>query len=181
MRFLRKNWIHIVVWGLMIVYLFVSPLIEEKYFLHQGKPVALDAVSAVETSQLRYSIDKISEVKTQGEKVYKLNGWSFLPSAQSLTDHDVFIAVTVQGKLVYYPVVAGKRRDVVSAFPEVTFDLLFSGFSCNIAKETISQGSHAIGILYRHKATGETLYQETGYKLVRTPNTLALLLPEGAE
>ena len=165
----------------MIVYLFVSPLIEAKYFLHQGKPVALDTVSAVETGQLRYSFDKISEVKTQGEKVYKINGWSFLPSAQSLEEHEVFIAVTVQGKRVFYPVVAGKRRDVAKAFPEIPFDLLYSGFSSFVAKETITMGSHPVGILYRNKATGETLYQETDYNLVRTPNTLSIVLPEVAE
>ena len=169
-----KGWAGIAVWGLMIVYLFVAPLVEAKFFIEQGKPVTVGEAVAESSELIRYSLDKLSPVWVEGQEVYRLAGWSYLTTAQETSDYKVYLVLRKGGREQVYETTVSKRADVEKAFPDVEIDLLYAGFSAHVALETLRMGEHRIWIMHEDVESGERVYQETNKVIKRTPNTLLL-------
>jgi len=170
----RAIWIHLGFWGLMLVYLLVAPVVEAKFFISEGKPVEVEGAVLENTNLIRHAIDKVSAVWLHGEKVYRVVGWSFLSTATDLSQHEIYLVLDSGSKAYFFPTTPTKRGDIQKAFPDITMDLTYAGFSANIAKETIGRGTYVVGFLYVDKTSGEMTYQESAKMITRTPNTLRL-------
>jgi len=175
MKIKRATWIHIALFATLILYLVIAPLIEVKFFIRQGKPVQLTGAIPEPTDQINHAVDTAKEIFLQGEKIYRVNGWSFLTTATDLADYDIYFILNSPRRDYVYPAAPSGRRDVPRAFPDVKLDLANSGFVVFIARDTLPIGKYRISLLYQHKATGERVYQKTQRLLERTPNQLLLM------
>jgi hypothetical protein len=77
--FFRKFRFHILIWGLMLLYLLTARYIHVKFFLSdsEGKPVENQEVLPPETNQIASAIDNMSFVD---EDLFILKGWVLLRS-----------------------------------------------------------------------------------------------------
>ncbi len=175
MKIKRSTWVHIGLFAIMVGYMFISPVIEVKYFLKQGKPVEWHEPLPESSDLIRSAVDVIKPVSREGESLYRINGWSFLTTATDLADYDIYFVLRSDRNEYLYATTAVGRRDIQKAFPDVTMNLKTSGFVVYIAKETLALGEYEIGFLYRHKISEEVVFQATDGRMLRTPNTLQLI------
>jgi hypothetical protein len=172
MKAKNKTWIHVVLWGIMILYLFIAPPIKDKLTIVEGKPVAMSGVSLESAGIIRDSIDKFNEVKIGKQMLYRVIGWSFIENDVKQTDYDVYLVLNSENHTYFFPTVRGNRDDVEKAFPEIKADLSKSGFTALIAKDTMKNGEYRVGFLYKNKTSGETIYQSTEEHMLKTLNTI---------
>jgi len=170
-----KAWVHVVVWGLMILYLFIAPPIKDKLTIKEGKPVDLGNVTLESSESIRYNIDKISEVKLGKQLLYRVIGWSFIERDVKQTDYDVYLALSSEDHTYFFPTRRGNRGDVEKAFPEIEADLTMSGLTAFIAKDTIKKDEYRVGFLFKHKTSGEMIYQSTDERVVKTFNSIKVV------
>jgi len=174
MKFKNKYWVHIVLWGAMILFLFIAPPIKDKLTIVEGKPVDLGDVSLESAGIIRFNIDKISEVKSGKQMLYRVIGWSFIEEDVKPTNYDVFLVLSSADETYFFPTIRGEREDVEKSFPEFTVDLTQSGFTVFIARELMKNGEYRIGFLHKDNESGETIYQATEQYLVKTLNKINL-------
>lgn len=175
MKLKRSAWIHIALFAGMLLYLVIAPMVEVRYFIRAGKPTQLDGSIPNPTEQINHAVDECKEVLFQGDKFYRVNGWSFLTTANDLAEYDVYFVLNAAHHDYSYLTVPGGRRDVPRAFPDVKLDLSNSGFVVFLSRDALPIGKYRISLLYQHKESGERVYQKTQRMLVRTPNQLLLL------
>ena len=174
MKFKNKYWVHIVLWGAMILFLFIAPPVKDKLTIVEGKPVDLGIVSLESAGIIRFNIDKTSEVKSGRQMLYRVNGWSFIEEDVKQTNFDVFLVLSSAEDTYFFATIRGERDDVEKAFPEFTSDLSKSGFTALIAKELMKNGEYRIGFLHKDTASGEAIYQTSEKYLVKTLNKINL-------
>ncbi len=174
MKIKRSTWIHIALFAAMILYLVIAPMVEVKFFIRQGKPIQLSGALPEPTDLVNHAVDEAKEVVFQGEKIYRVNGWSFLTTATDLADYDIYLVLNSPRRNYFYLTNPVRRRDIPRAFPEVKLDLTNSGFVLFMARDALPVGEYRISLLYQHKESGERVYQKTQRMLVRTPNLLLL-------
>lgn len=172
MKAKSKPWIHLVLWGVMILYLFIAPPIKDRLTIVEGKPVDMGEVSLESQDIIRYTIDKFNEVKSGRQMLYRAIGWSFIEEEVKQTDYDVFFVLSSDQATYFFPTIRGDREDVEKAFPEIVSDLSKSGFTALIARETMKNGEYRVGFLYKNKTSGKTIYQSTEKWMVKTLNKL---------
>ena len=170
----NKRWIHFLLWGLMILYLFIAPVIKDRMTIVIGKPVAVEGALLEETDNIRAMVDRISEAKVEGQWVYRVQGWSYIMDDMDQSNYEVFLAFSSEDNRYFFATTPYKRTDVEAAFPEVEIDLTNSGFNAFIAKPMMTSGNYEIGLLYRNKTSGEFTYYRTDKKLVKTINDIQM-------
>jgi len=175
MKLKRNTWIHIALFAAMLLYLVIAPLIEVRFFIDQGKPVQLTGAIPDPTEQINHAVDECKEVVFQGEKIYRVNGWSFLTTAADLADYEIYLVLNSPRKNYFYLTNPVRRRDIPRAFPDAKLDLTNSGYVLFMARDALPVGEYRISLLYQHKGTGERIYQKTQRMIVRTPNQLLLM------
>ena len=170
----NKRWIHFVLWGLMILYLFIAPVIKDRMTIVIGKPVAVEGALLEETDNIRAMVDRISEAKVDGQWVYRVQGWSYIMNDKDQANYEVFLVFTDENNRYFFATTPYKRSDVEDAFPEIEIDLTNSGFNSFIAKPMMVSGIYEIGLLYRNKTSGEFTYYRTDKMLVKTINDIQM-------
>jgi len=175
MKVKSKAWIHVVLWGLMVLYLFIAPPIKDKLTIKEGKPVDLGNVTLASSESIRYNIDKISEVKLGKQLLYRVIGWSFIKRDVKQTDYDVYLVLSSENHTYFFPTRRGNREDVEKAFPDLAADLSQSGFTAFIAKDTMKKDEYRVGFLFKHKTSGEMVYQSTDERLEKTFNRIKIV------
>jgi hypothetical protein len=169
---IQKNWIHILVWIMMSIYVVTAPDIYTRLILKEGKPVQFDLEIPKPTDQISYSVDRLDFIKGQG--LFNLWGWSFLRGDRNQADYERWIILQSSTKTYFYISESFQRPELQSAFKDIDIDLSHAGFFVHISKYAIEPGTYKIGILFRHKS-GDTLqYVITNKTIVRTPNQIRM-------
>jgi hypothetical protein len=167
-------WVHFLLWGVMVLFLFVAPEVKDRVTIVIGKPVSVEATLPESTDVMRYMVDRLSEVKIDGQRLYRVQGWSFLPDETSQPQYEIYFVLVSDRNRYTFKTTPDKRTDVELAFPEVEADLSKSGYDVLIARETLDVGQYDIGILYLEPNSGETIFQTTDSRLIRTMNKILL-------
>jgi len=170
----NRKWIHFLLWGLMILYLFIAPVIKDRKTIVIGKPVEVEGAQVVQSDRIRSAVNRLSEARVDGQLVYRVQGWSFIVDDMDQTNYDIFLVFSNDKTLYFFETTPKKRSDVEEAYPEVEIDLTNSGFDAFIAKETMANGRYVIGMLYRNKSSGEFTYSHTDRILVKTINDIQM-------
>jgi len=171
----KYTWIHFVLWGLMILYLFIAPAVKDRVTIVQGKPEPLEVAELEVNSQISHSIDKFEQVKINGQMLHRLIGWSFIESDPDQSAYQVYLVCRGEGDTYFYPVLSVERKDVEKAFPDFAGDLSNSGFNVLIARDTMKNGLYTLGFLYVHQQSGEMYYDDTVESLRKSMNDLQLV------
>lgn len=169
----RKS-IHFLLWGLMILYLFIAPVIKDRMTIVIGKPVEVEGAQVVDSDRIRSAVNRLSEARVDGQWVYRVQGWSFITDDMDQTNYDIFLVFSNDKNFYFFETTPKKRSDIEEAYPEVEIDLTNSGFDAFIAKETIANGRYEIGMLYRNKTSGEFAYSRMDRTLVKTINDIQM-------
>lgn len=175
MKHIRKRWIHILIWLLMILYLTISPNIIDQIMITEGKPIQYSVVSLEPSDIIRYSVDRLDSITINGQNIFNIWGWSFITTDKEQANYEIFLVLESNKIKYYFLTKSYERAELQTAFKDVDIVLQNSGFKANIAKETLKSGTYNIGILYRNKISGDTYYQITNAQLLKTPNNLKLL------
>lgn len=171
---LRKQWIHILIWVAMLLYVVMAPAAYARFILRDGKPIYLDLILPHNSDKIMYSVDRLDPIIFHGQSLYDLWGWAFIEDTnQSL--YERYIVLRSEAKTYFFPVVSSNRPDVQSAFSSMHLDILYSGFITYIAKDDIERGSYRVGVLFRHKNSSLSVYYiDTNSNIIRTANQLKL-------
>lgn len=175
-KWVKKNWPHIIIWLLVILNFFLSPVVYSKYMTSQGKPITVsDDVLPSVTDKGKIYIDGLDPILLDGENLYRLWGWAFLTIDKDivLSDYTRYIILESDNKIYKYPVTIVERTGVQEAFKDLNMDLLNSGFYANISEESISLGVYRIYVEFE-KADGVSYLLSSANMIEKTPNSISL-------
>jgi len=170
----NRKWIHVLLWGVMILYLFIAPVIKDKVTIVTGKPVNVAGVTLESSDNIVGMVDRMTEAKVDGQWVYRFQGWSYIKTDMEQANYDVYLVFANEGNQYIYATTPYSRADVEAAFPEVESDLSNSGFDTVVAKELMANGTYDVGLLYKHKTSGAATFQLMDKVLIKTINDIKL-------
>jgi len=174
--FVRKNWIHLLIWALMILFVFFAPGIIDRTTLKYGKPIQVEP-GALNTSDLAKGyVDNLQPIKYKGNYVYYITGWGFaaIDPKFSVDDYTRYLVLQSDSRTYYYSVESAERGDVRDAFPQLQLKSTNLGFNVIIAKQFIEPGKYRLGIIFRQNGTGTEYITWTPQTIVRTKNQISL-------
>jgi hypothetical protein len=175
--FYKKNWIHVLIWGTMFLYLLAAPRLYTQFFLKQGKPLRVEESIPPEEERIELSVDDLDETIVEKEEVYRLWGWAFSTAdpKKSPDQYEREIVLTSDNKMYIFPTDTVERQGVQDTFQDLSMDLLSSGYSTLIAKDVLPIGEYRVGIIFRDPSTRqEYYYDKPKVILKRSPNGLSL-------
>lgn len=170
----QKKWIHIFIWIMMLIYVATAPTIYTRFILNEGKPAPVNENLPQPTDQISYSVDRLDFIKGQG--LYNLWGWSFFRGDPDQAAYERWIVLQSDAQTYYYLSESFKRPELQSAFEDVNIDLTNAGYSAHISKYAIKPGTYKIGLLFKHKTSGELYFVVTNKLIIRTPNQIRMEL-----
>jgi hypothetical protein len=171
---LKKVWFHILVWALMLAYMIVAPDLYVRFVLNNGKPIQFSEELPAVTDQISFSVDILDPIVLDRQDLYDLWGWAFLQGEPEQSQYERFIVLQSDTNIYFFPTQSSERPDVQEAFPDLTINVLNSGFSTFISKDVVRLGSYQIGIVFRHQSSNAIYYVVTNKMIVRTANQLQL-------
>ena len=173
---LRKYWLHIFLWAVMLVYFVFGTDLVTFAFTKTGKPIETDGVIPIESDRITFVVEDLETYIKDGKSLYNLYGWAFiLPEKGQGTDSYQREIVLASVKKIYFFQVESEYRNPgpQSLFAEADVDLNTLGFNTLIAEDSIQPGKYRIGIIFRNPSTGLAYYwDKPAHYLVKTPNTL---------
>ena len=169
-----RVWVHFLLWGVMVLFLFAAPEIKDRLTIVKGKPVAIEPGNQQSEGQIRYAIDKFDQVKIDNQMLYRAIGWSFIESDPDQAKYEVYLVCRNDHQSYHFLTIPGDRADVESAFPDFAGDLSKSGFNVLIAKDTMKNGTYEVGFLYVDTQSGAAYYTPATAVLHKSFNDIQL-------
>jgi len=171
-----KYRIHILLWGMMILYLIIAPIVYGKFIVDEGKPIEFNVSTTIESPNIKCAIEKFQPITINNDDFYHLWGWSFFDDNIVPTDYDRFILLESEDKRFYFATHASDRPDVENAY-QVTSRAIIdeAGFFTYVSKSALPIGMYHIKIIYQHRVSKEAYEVDTGDIVKRTGNQLLLI------
>lgn len=179
-KFIARNWMHELLWLLMISYFIFAPTLYAKYYLKKGAPIQSEYSLTnfpQETKNAKYAIsDEFNAIVTSGGRYYKLSGWSFIVEDMSAnqSDYERTLVLKSDTSIYFFSVTTTTIKSVQDTFPNINMDLTRTGFNTFIARDLIAPGKYRIMFIFKHKTSGESFIKATSEFVIRTPNRLIL-------
>jgi hypothetical protein len=175
-KFLRKYWIHLLIWVAVLFYFFFAPNLAVLLLTKNGKPLQTNAVIPAESNRITYEISDFEPYIKDGENLYNLFGWVLIaPEKGQSKDSFTRELILVSGERNYvFPITPGYRNpSLPDKLAGVDIDLNTLGFNALIAEDTIKPGKYRIGFIFKDSSGGSAFYwDKPASYLVKTPNTL---------
>lgn len=174
-KILSKNWIHIVTWGMMILYFIVAPGVNARFFTQEGKSIQVNAQLPVEVNESKSFVDRI-EVYDEQNGIYQLLGWAFLTIDKNIpsSDYERLVVLRTLDKNSVFEAGTFRRIDVQLAYNDLGMDVANSGFSALIDSNLLKPGLFRVGIIFKHILDDSAFYTDTDFCIKRTPNKFIL-------
>jgi len=174
-KFLHNAWPYLLIWGVMGLYLIVAPGVYNHFFVHEGKPVQVNANLPAKVNESQSFVDRL-DVNNEEGGIYQLFGWAFLTVDKKIPASAYqrqVVLLTEKGNSVF-AAAAFRRTDVQIAYKNLGMDVNLSGISALINSNTLKPGIYRIGYIYKNIKSGNTYYIDTGRCLQRTANKFSL-------
>jgi hypothetical protein len=177
-KILRTIWLHLVIWGLMALYLFVAPGIYDHLFVIEGNPIQANVKLPATFSGSKSSVDALV-IYNELDGVYQVMGWAFPTTDKSilLGDYERQVVLATPTRNYIFALETVERTDVQVHFNDLGTDLTDSGFSAFIASHALAPGAYSLGLIFKNILIGTTYYIDTGRCVARTPNDFVLKNP----
>jgi len=178
LTFFRKNWIHVIIWAGMIIYLVFAQDLYLHFFLRNGKPILVNAELPAVTNKIKLHIDTFQPTVYGGQYLYSMVGWAFSTTdpTMRLEDYERQLVLVSDEKNYIYPINTYPRPDVQKAYQSLGMELTNAGFSTWISQDAIQPGIYHIGVVFHDPQKGSTFYASTNKYLIRTPNQIQISL-----
>jgi hypothetical protein len=174
-KYLHKRWLHLLIWGAMVLYFILAPEIYDRYFVQEGKPIWVDAKLPTQVYGYQTHMDRVEIIDDQNG-IHQLFGWAFLTFSKSIPAEDYerrVVLLSPKGNYIFTAATL-QRIDVQLAYNDLDMDLEKSGFSALIDRNAIKSGLYRLGIIFKRKSNDLTYYVDTDYCVSRTPNQLIM-------
>ncbi len=170
LEFLLKAWPHGLFFSLIFLFIFVAPVIHDEYFVNQGKPIAMNIELPPETNSIQFALDGLEIFNSQD--VYNLTGWAFLTVNKRYASGEYERLLVLQSLYANYVFQADttKRIDIQTVFQDLGMDVIMSGLSALIFKDSVPQGTYSLGLIFKNKSDGSAYYVDLNQCVTRTPN-----------
>lgn len=172
LSFIQKNWIHTIIWALMIVYLTVAHDVYNRFILKEGAPVQFDYRVPKPKDEIFFALGRFDLVK--GQDLYHLVGVSFVRGDRDQDAYDRWIILASDTNTYFYKAQATQRPELQAMFKDLDIDLSNAGISTHISKYAIKPGEYTVGILFKHRRNDKTHYVITNKKIIRTVNQIRM-------
>lgn len=93
--------------------------------------------------------------------ILMVEGWCYLRGGDNAM-YEVFLVLTEGDRYYECPANARYRYDVCAILPHEN-NIRLAGFSCRIDKIFLQSGRYRVGLLYRHKISGQEFYAESDF------------------
>lgn len=173
---IQKNWIHVLVWMGMLIYVALAPKMYTRFFLKDGKPVPFDHALPQPSKQISYSLDRLDPAIFHGQNLYDLWGWSFIKKQSDQSVYERYIVLQSDNHTYFFPAAKTARPEVSRLYSDLQLGPNI-GFSAYISEDVIERGTYRIGLLFMNRADGDIDYTLTNKRLVKTANMLQLFIP----
>jgi hypothetical protein len=160
--FIKKNIYHILIWGLMFLYLISARDIYVKFFLSEseGKPVEHQETLPPDEKHIASAVARILFID---KDVFRVSGWILLQSGLEISDFEGCVVLQSEEETYFFP---------IEMTPNVENRTSFRTF---ISREFIHPGAYRIGFFLKHKMNSKDVYYSYSNKLIiRTPNSVNL-------
>jgi hypothetical protein len=175
-KFLKKFWIHILIWVGIVFYFFFAPDLFTVILTKNGKPLQAEPGIPAESKRITYEITGFEPYIKDGEKLSSLFGWAIIAPEKGQSKNSFvreLVLVSEERKYVF-PILSGYRNpSLPDKLAGLDVDLETLGFNALIAEDAIKPGKYRIGFIFRDSSTGSTFYwDKPASYLVKTPNTI---------
>lgn len=166
-RLIRVSKLHIVVWGIALLYLVLAPSVYALWFVTDGKPLrASDQTHLPQTLDIRANIDQFLLFNRGG--VYQIEGWAFVANQLPVEEYEREVVLASPDGYFAFETRSVRRRDVAVHYE---LDGLEYGFQALISKYEVPVGTYRLLLSFTVQDQ-QTVFGDTGSCILRTPNNL---------
>jgi hypothetical protein len=140
-----------------------------------GEPIPFEYGLPNATDQIQASIDRLEPYNSTDKDLFTLLGWSIFIGDPNQSVYERFIVLHSNNNIYFFPIQSSKRPDVQEYFNYLHMDLLNSGFSTTLSKDSIIVGDYQIGIVYKHHSSNAVYYFLSNRVITRTKVLLELV------
>jgi hypothetical protein len=166
---------HVVILGILLIYLLSANRIHTQFFLKNGKPSAENISLPTQTDQLIYSVRSLTPISQDGESLYELRGYAFSKVDPEIAHYQIKIVLHSTSQDLIFPTETVIRTDVTQAFPDFKTNLDKSGFRMLLTKFALNNGNYQIGILLEDTQGTNRFYQLTKTYIERDVNRIRFI------
>ena len=173
---INKNWVHGLIWLLMIIFFVFFPPVYAKFHSKQGIPVQIEYDFLQQTEDVEYAVDGLDTIVYDGENLYRFWGWAFQTKdlSEKQSDYERILVIRSNSNIYFFPLTAMPSQDIQVAYKGLNMDLTNVRYSAFIAKDFIAPGIYSVEIIFKHRINGTSFYRKTDVKMIRTPNRLVI-------
>ncbi|MBE0696394.1 MAG: hypothetical protein IH586_05675 [Anaerolineaceae bacterium] len=175
MQWLKKNRVHLLIWAILFVYLLTSNQIYTTFFLKNGKPLKGFASLPAEKSEVRFSIDRLEPIIYEGEELYKIHGWVFVPQDENSPNYRKKIVFHSVSEDLVFQAEVYPRPDLNKVLTEYKMTLDNSGFTALISKNALKLENFRIGFILENEQGDVMAYRLVNVQIERQRNGLRLI------
>jgi hypothetical protein len=153
---IQKLWMHIIIWGGMICYLFIAHDLYVYFFLQGslGQPVEYILQVPEFSEEIKYRISRLDYIDND---LYALTGWAQYKTKNQSKQYNRYVVLSSDELKYYFPIKNPDKK-----------------FYIYISKQFINVGEYEVSFLFVHKDVKKAVYLDTNQIIVRTPNFLVL-------
>lgn len=169
-RAIKKHWVHILVWLLMLTYVIFAPSLYGRFVLKSGKSIQFPEELPKETGRISYYFDNMELIVIDGQELSSLWGWAFLQEEPDQSQFERIVVLKSDSNTYFFPTQSFQRSDVQAAFSNLGIDVQNSGFSTYLSKDVVRPGSYRIGFVFKNQTTNAIYFELSNKIIVRTAN-----------
>lgn len=172
MKWIRKNKIHIFIWGIFIAYLLFANQLYTTFFMKSGKPLDGPVALPAQSGKIVMNVDGLNPTNFEGQDLYVLYGWVFAPDVAGSADCKKKLVLHSADDDLVFEMSSIAREDLNKALPQYQMDLTNGGFEVLIAKETLNINNYKMGFLLEDEQGRVCAFQMVDKYIQREPNKL---------
>ncbi len=173
-RWLSANLKHIVVWGVLAIYLLSANQLYVQFILKNGKPFATNInLPPVASSGIVYRLsDFIQPLRYEGQDLLELKGYAFT-SANPTALNKITVILSSGGESMAFPTLGDPNPNMIESYQGFTKGMEHAEFNLLLSKNVLKPGTYKIGILLEEVGSSQRWYVQTGSSIRKTPNLVS--------
>jgi hypothetical protein len=171
-RWLSGNLKHIVVWGVLVIYLLSANQLYVQFILKNGKPVATNLdLPPVSSNGIVYRLsDFVQPLRYEGQDQLQLKGYAFTAANPTALNKITVILISSEGQTIAFPTMANPFPNMIESYKGYVKGMEHAEFSVLLSKNALKPGTYKIGILLEDSGGASRSYVLTGSRIQKTPN-----------
>jgi len=166
---------HIIIWGVLLVYLFSANQLYVQYILKNGKPFSTAIDLPAQTNGVTYRLsDFVQPLRYEGQDLVELKGYAF-NAANPTAENKITIILSSADQKLAFQTRPDPFPNMIESYPNYTKGMDHAEFSLLLSKNALKPGTYKIGILLEDSRGASRAYVLTGSSIRKTPNIISYI------